>query len=68
MSLAYGEQGQYSRAVESPSAVLKAPAQIKVRFVDVTKEAGLSRGRPYRRASNSATDLERASSIMTMTG
>jgi tetratricopeptide (TPR) repeat protein len=25
MSLAYGEQGQYSRAVESPSAVLKAP-------------------------------------------
>ena len=41
MSLAYGEQGQYSRAVESPSAVLKAPAQIKVRFVDVTKEAGI---------------------------
>jgi len=41
MSLAYGEQGQHSRAVESPSAVLKAPAQIKVRFVDVSKEAGL---------------------------
>ena len=41
MSLAYGEQGQYSRAVESPSAVLKAPAQIKVQFVDVTAEAGL---------------------------
>jgi cytochrome c-type biogenesis protein CcmH/NrfG len=41
MSLAYGEQGQYSRAVESPSAVLKAPAPIKVRFVDVTLEAGL---------------------------
>ena len=41
ISLAYGEQGQYSRAVESPSAVLKAPAQIKVQFVDVTKEAGL---------------------------
>jgi tetratricopeptide (TPR) repeat protein len=41
VSLAYGEQGQYSRAVESPSAVLKAPAQIKVQFVDVTKEAGL---------------------------
>jgi len=41
MSLAYGEQGQYSRVVESPSAVLKAPAQIKVQFVDVTKEAGL---------------------------
>jgi tetratricopeptide (TPR) repeat protein len=42
MSLAYGEQGQYSRAVESPSAVLKAPAQIKVRFVDVTSTAGLT--------------------------
>ena len=41
MSLAYGEQGQYSRAVESPSAVLKAPAQIKVRFVDVTVASGL---------------------------
>jgi tetratricopeptide (TPR) repeat protein len=41
MSLAYGEQGQYSRAVESASAVLKAPAQIKVRFVDVTAQAGI---------------------------
>src|SRR5579864_6119957 len=44
MSLAYGEQGKYSRALESPQAVLKAPAQIKVRFVDVTKEAGLTSG------------------------
>ena len=45
MSLAYGEQGQYSRAAEAvgaPSAVLKAPAQIKVRFVDVTKESGIT--------------------------
>ena len=41
MSLAYGEQGQYSRAVESPSAMLKAPVQIKVQFVDVTAEAGI---------------------------
>ena len=41
MSLAYGEQGQYSRAVESPQAVLKVPQAIKVRFVDVTKEAGI---------------------------
>jgi len=41
MSLAYGEQGQYSRAVESPSAVLKAPPQIKVKFVAVTREAGI---------------------------
>ncbi|HEY4762898.1 MAG TPA: FG-GAP-like repeat-containing protein [Candidatus Sulfotelmatobacter sp.] len=47
MSLAYGEQGQYSRAVESPQAVLKPPPPIKVRFVDVTKEAGIvSRPRP----------------------
>jgi tetratricopeptide (TPR) repeat protein len=41
MSLAYGEQGQYSRAVESTAAVLKASAQIKVRFADVTAEAGI---------------------------
>ncbi len=41
ISLAYGEQGQYSRAVESPAYVLKPPPQIRVRFVDVTKEAGL---------------------------
>jgi tetratricopeptide (TPR) repeat protein len=46
MSLAYGEQGKYSRAVESPSALLKAPAQIKVRFVDVTAEAGLAATAP----------------------
>src|SRR5271157_6001306 len=41
MSLAYGEQGQYSRAVESPAWVMKPPPQIKVQFVDVTKEAGI---------------------------
>jgi len=41
MSLAYGEQGQYSRAVESPQAQLKPPPQIKVQFVDATKEAGI---------------------------
>src|SRR5579859_1106349 len=41
MSLAYGEQGQYSRAVESPLAALKPPAQIKVQFVDFTKAAGI---------------------------
>ncbi len=47
MSLAYGEQGQYSRAVESPLMPLKPPSQIKVRFVDVTKEAGIvSKPRP----------------------
>jgi Flp pilus assembly protein TadD len=42
MSLAYGEQGQYSRAVDSPQAALKPPVPIKVRFMDVTKQAGLT--------------------------
>ncbi len=55
MSLAYGEQGQYSRAVESPSAVLKAPAQIRVQFVDVAKEAGLPTS--YEHISGSDTAL-----------
>ena len=41
ISLTYGEQGKYSRAEESPLAVQRVPAQIDVRFVDVTKEAGL---------------------------
>ena len=41
MSLAYGEQGQYSRAEESPAFVEKVPPAIPVRFVDVTKEAGI---------------------------
>jgi len=41
ISLAYGEQGKYSRAEDSPLAVQKVPAQIPVKFVDVTKEAGL---------------------------
>src|SRR6266851_4023221 len=42
ISLAYGEQGKYSRAEDSPVAVEKVPPQIPVRFVDVTKEAGIS--------------------------
>jgi Flp pilus assembly protein TadD len=41
ISLAYGEQGKYSRAEESPLAVEKVPAAIPVQFVDVTQEAGL---------------------------
>ena len=41
MSLAYGDQGQYSRTVESPQSQLKPPPQIKVQFVDVTREAGI---------------------------
>ncbi|HLX84466.1 MAG TPA: FG-GAP-like repeat-containing protein [Terriglobales bacterium] len=42
ISLAYGEQGKYSRAEDSQIAVQKVPAQIDVKFVDVTKEAGLA--------------------------
>jgi tetratricopeptide (TPR) repeat protein len=41
ISLAYGEQGKYSLAEESPAAVGKVPPQIPVRFVDVTETAGL---------------------------
>jgi hypothetical protein len=42
ISLAYGEQGKYSRAEESPLALQKVPPQIPVRFVDVTNDAGLA--------------------------
>jgi len=41
MSLAYGEQGKYSLAEESPAATVKVPPQIPVKFVDVTKAAGI---------------------------
>jgi len=41
ISLAYGEQGKYSLAEESPIAPPKVPKQIPVRFVDVTVDAGL---------------------------
>jgi len=42
MSLAYGEQGKYSLCEESPAASAKVPPQIPVKFVDVTKEAGVA--------------------------
>ena len=41
ISLAYGEQGKYSLAEESPLAPEQVPEQIKVRFVDVTAAARL---------------------------
>ncbi|HSY99435.1 MAG TPA: FG-GAP-like repeat-containing protein [Terriglobales bacterium] len=41
ISLAYGEQGKYSLAEESPEMVQKVPPQIHVRFLDVTEQAGL---------------------------
>ena len=46
MSLAYGDQGKYSLAEESPAYVEKVPPQIPVKFVDVTKEAGISTSWP----------------------
>jgi tetratricopeptide (TPR) repeat protein len=42
LSLTYGEQGQYSRVEESPNVVEKVPAQIAVKFVDATMQAGLA--------------------------
>ena len=42
MSLAYGEQGKYSLAEDSPAYEQKVPPQIPVKFVDVTKAAGLA--------------------------
>src|SRR5581483_234670 len=41
MSLAYGEQGKYSRTKESPAMVQQVPPASKVRFVDVTASSGL---------------------------
>ncbi len=48
ISLAYGEQGKYSRAEESPGAVQKVLPQISVRFVDASlpSRAGPYFGRP----------------------
>ncbi len=58
MSLAYGEQGKYSRAEESPAAVFGAPQQIPVKFVDATRQASLI-SNPSSPAS-SAVDLPRS--------
>src|SRR5437870_5716765 len=41
MSLAYGEQGKYSRAEESPAFVEHGSPAIEVRFVNTTQPAGL---------------------------
>ncbi len=42
ISLAYGEQGKYSLAEDAPLVPQKVPPQIAVKFVDVTKDAGLT--------------------------
>src|SRR5713226_901735 len=41
IGLAYGEQGKYSLAEESPAVTLKVPPQIPVKFVDVAEEVGI---------------------------
>ena len=53
ISLAYGEQGKYSLAEESPAAPEKVPPAIPVQFVDVTHDAGLI----TQAASNPGSDL-----------
>ncbi|MGH9642429.1 MAG: FG-GAP-like repeat-containing protein, partial [Terriglobales bacterium] len=52
ISLAYGEQGKYSLAEDSPLAVQKVPAQLAVKFVDVTEQAGLAPGKTAIVANN----------------
>ena len=52
LSLAYGEQGKYSRTEESQAAQEKVPESIPVHFVDVSETAGLLGKR-----SDSAGDL-----------
>ena len=42
ISLAYGEQGKYSRAQEAVALPIAAPAAIAVRFVDVSAQSGLA--------------------------
>jgi tetratricopeptide (TPR) repeat protein len=54
ISLAYGEQGQYSRAEESPAAAEKVPDAIPVRFVDVSSKSGIVGKAPPPRADQSA--------------
>jgi tetratricopeptide (TPR) repeat protein len=53
IGLAYGDQGKYSLVEESAGALIKPPAQIPVKFVDVTAKAGLS----TTLAQGSANDL-----------
>jgi tetratricopeptide (TPR) repeat protein len=56
MSLAYGEQGKYSLCEESQAAATKVPPQIPVKFVDVTKAAGIEGN--WLKADNQGRGLE----------
>ena len=55
ISLAYGEQGKYSLTEESPAAPPRVPAQIPVKFVEVSAQAGLQ-GRTVRASAADRTD------------
>jgi len=60
ISLVYGEQGQYSRAEQSPVAVQKVLAQIPVKFVDVHRDQAIpSRFRGQGLASSITTTTDR---------
>ena len=56
ISLAYGEQGQYSRAEESPLAPQKVPPEINVKFVNV-ENSGITSSFARAEAVNMATFL-----------
>src|SRR5207245_11157175 len=53
IGLAYGDQGKYSLVEESPAVTQRVLPQIPVKFVDVTKEAGIV----SREVKNSGEDL-----------
>src|SRR5438445_3228284 len=53
IGLAYGDQGKYSLVEESPAVTQRVLPQIPVKFVDVTKEAGIV----SRVVQNSGDDL-----------
>ena len=57
ITLAYGEQGKYSLAEESPAAPGKVPPAIKVRFVETTEQAGLVAKTPLVTANDLARHL-----------
>jgi len=57
IGLAYGDQGRYSFVEEAVGAAEKVLPQIKVRFVDVTKQAGLVSGTSSDKSSDLASFL-----------
>ncbi len=57
MSLAYGEQGKYSRVEESPAVKERVAAAIPVKFVEETQRAGLKGGEAIAGDSSPVIDL-----------